>query len=185
MNNLLYALYKGNCFSFFVHFHDIFHWMPSFSWKGPVNSCLYLPAFVSPPETSVGITIIRIKKAVRHILRKILGLSFVFPKNGQNGSKLLFVFWIFWKIVLLKNLFLVFPGNNLNWKIMMFFIFHNKHLIWDNFGYGLNMLLANQITGFFKLWYLNKELRDQIDFLYINKHQSFLWVDITVFGRCA
>ena len=42
----------------------------------------------------------------------------------------------------------------------MFFIFQNKHLIWDNFGYGLNMLLANQITGFFKLWYLNKELRD-------------------------
>ena len=38
----------------------------------------------------------------------------------------------------------------------------------------VKMLLANQIAGFFKIQYLKKEVRGQVDFLYVNKHQSFL-----------
>ena len=34
------------------------------------------------------------------------------------------------------------------------------------------MLLANQIAGFFKVQCLKKEVR--VDFLYVNKHQSFI-----------
>ena len=42
------------------------------------------------------------------------------------------------------------------------------------------MLLANQIAGFFKVQYLKKEVRGQVDFLYVNKHQSFLQGDTIV-----
>ena len=38
----------------------------------------------------------------------------------------------------------------------------------------VKMLLANQIEGFFKVQYLKKKLWDQDNFLYVNKHQSFL-----------
>ena len=45
----------------------------------------------------------------------------------------------------------------------------------------VKMLLANQITGFFKVQYLKKEVRGQVDFLYINKHQSFLqWYTVVL-----
>ena len=33
---------------------------------------------------------------------------------------------------------------------------------------SINMLLANQIAGFFKVQYLQKKERDQVDFLYVN-----------------
>ena len=32
----------------------------------------------------------------------------------------------------------------------------------------VKMLLANQIAGFFKVQYLKKKVRDQVDFLYAN-----------------
>ena len=32
----------------------------------------------------------------------------------------------------------------------------------------VKMLLANQIAGFFKMQYLKKKVRDQIEFLYVN-----------------
>ena len=38
----------------------------------------------------------------------------------------------------------------------------------------VQMLLANQIAGFFKVQYIEKEVRGQVEFLYVNKHQSFL-----------
>ena len=38
----------------------------------------------------------------------------------------------------------------------------------------VKMLLANQIVGFFKVQYLKKKVRDQSNFLYVNKHQRFL-----------
>ena len=37
--------------------------------------------------------------------------------------------------------------------------------------------LGNQIAGFFKVQYLQKEMRDPVDFLYVNKYQSFLQED--------
>ena len=33
---------------------------------------------------------------------------------------------------------------------------------------GVKMLLANQIAGFFKVQYLKKKVRDEVDFLYVN-----------------
>ena len=44
------------------------------------------------------------------------------------------------------------------------------------------MPTANQIAGFFKVLYLKKEVRDQVDFLHVDKHQSFLQVDNIDFG---
>ena len=44
----------------------------------------------------------------------------------------------------------------------------------------VKMLLANQIAGFFKIQYLKKEVRGQVDFLYVNKHQRFLQGDTIV-----
>ena len=34
----------------------------------------------------------------------------------------------------------------------------------------VKMLLANQIAGFFKVQYLKKKARDQVVFLFVNKH---------------
>ena len=39
---------------------------------------------------------------------------------------------------------------------------------------SVKMLLVNQTAGFFKVQYLKKKVKDQVDFLYVNKHQSFL-----------
>ena len=36
----------------------------------------------------------------------------------------------------------------------------------------IKMLLANQITGFFKVQYFKKKVKDQVDFLYINRYQK-------------
>ena len=36
-----------------------------------------------------------------------------------------------------------------------------------------NMLLTNQTGGFFKVWYLSKEVGDEVDFLHIAKHHIF------------
>ena len=38
----------------------------------------------------------------------------------------------------------------------------------------VKMFLANQIAGFFKVQYLKKKVRDQVDFLNANQHKSFL-----------
>ena len=40
-----------------------------------------------------------------------------------------------------------------------------EHLVLKLF---VKMLLANQIAGFFKVQYLKKKVRDQVDFLYAN-----------------
>ena len=46
------------------------------------------------------------------------------------------------------------------------------------------MLSASQIAGFFKIYYLKKEARDQVNFSPVNEHQSFLQVyDIILCGR--
>ena len=41
------------------------------------------------------------------------------------------------------------------------------------------------IVGFFKVQYLKKTVRDQVDFLYVNKHQSFLQGDTIVLAWVA
>ena len=41
------------------------------------------------------------------------------------------------------------------------------------------------IIGFFKVQYLKKTVRDQVDFLYVNKHQSFLQGDTIVLAWVA
>ena len=46
------------------------------------------------------------------------------------------------------------------------------------------MHTGNQIAGFFKVLYLQKEVRDQVDFLHVDKYQSFLQDDnIDIGGR--
>ena len=52
------------------------------------------------------------------------------------------------------------------------FYFTAKPLSVESLVYKLcvKMLLANQIAGFFKMHYLKKKVRDQVDFLYVNKH---------------
>ena len=40
-----------------------------------------------------------------------------------------------------------------------------------------NMLLASQIAGFFKLWYLKSEMNDEVYFWHTDKHGSLLQVD--------
>ena len=56
-------------------------------------------------------------------------------------------FWIFWKISSL-----VFPGNNLKWKLLLL-IFHHQSHVWQSSGSGVmaKMLSANQIAGFFEM----------------------------------
>ena len=44
------------------------------------------------------------------------------------------------------------------------------------------MFLINQIAGSFKVQNLLKRFRDQIDFLFADKHQSFLQIGTIVFG---
>ena len=66
--------------------------------------------------------------------------ALIWARRAPNDPKLgdLFYFW--------KNLSLVFPGNNLNWKL-------------------------NQITGFFKIECLKKEVKDEMYFWHADKHQ--------------
>lgn len=44
------------------------------------------------------------------------------------------------------------------------------------------MLLTSQFVRFFKVKYLKKEVRDQVDFLHLDKRKSFLQVDTIGFG---
>ena len=37
---------------------------------------------------------------------------------------------------------------------------------------GAKMLSDNQIAGFFKMWYLKKEVKDQVYFWHVDKHMS-------------
>ena len=45
------------------------------------------------------------------------------------------------------------------------------------------MLLTSQFVRFFKVKYLKKEVRDQVDFLHLDKRKSFLQVDTIGFGK--
>ena len=42
------------------------------------------------------------------------------------------------------------------------------------------MLSANKIARFFKMWYLNEEVIDELYFCHANKHQSLLKVDTII-----
>ena len=44
------------------------------------------------------------------------------------------------------------------------------------------VLLVNQIEGFFKMYYLKKEVASKVYFLHAHKHQSFLQVDTINLG---
>ena len=46
------------------------------------------------------------------------------------------------------------------------------------------MLSANQIAGFFKMYYLKEEGDDEVYFWYADKHRSLLQVDTIIFGVC-
>ena len=39
------------------------------------------------------------------------------------------------------------------------------------------MLLASQIAEFFKVYYLKKEVSDQVEFLHVDKQENFLQVN--------
>ena len=98
-----------------------------------------------------------------------------FPTFVQKGPKLPQnrVFWTIWKI-----LPLIFPGNNLKWKLILLLIFHNQSHIWQNsVEFRAKMLLANQIAGFFKMISRKKWLMKFI-FWHVDKYWSFLQVDI-------
>ena len=56
----------------------------------------------------------------------------IWAKRTQNR-----VFWIFWKI-----LSLLFPGNNVKWKLTLLLIVHHQSCIWQN---------SELKQGFFKL----------------------------------
>ena len=44
------------------------------------------------------------------------------------------------------------------------------------------MLLANQISGFFKMKYLKKEVNDEVYFWHADKRRAFLQVDTIILG---
>ena len=44
------------------------------------------------------------------------------------------------------------------------------------------MLSANQIAGFFKMYYFKEEGDDEVYFWYADKHRSLLQVDTIIFG---
>ena len=44
---------------------------------------------------------------------------------------------------------------------------------------------ANQITGFFKMYYLKKEVNDEAYFWHTDKHRSFFQADTIILGVCS
>ena len=86
-------------------------------------------------------------------------------------------FWIFRKI-----LPLVFLGNNLKWKLILLSIFQHQSHSAKALGLHLwaKMLSANKTTIFFKMWYLNEEVNDELYFWHAEKHRSFLKVDTII-----
>ena len=58
--------------------------------------------------------------------------------------------------------------------------------MWQNSGSRgtTKMLSANQISGFFKMYYLEEEKNDEVYFWYADKHRSLLQVDTIIFGVC-
>ena len=44
---------------------------------------------------------------------------------------------------------------------------------------------ANQITGFFKMYYFIKEVSDEVYFWHTDSHRSFLKVDTIIYGVCV
>ena len=44
------------------------------------------------------------------------------------------------------------------------------------------LLLASQIAGFLEIWYLMKEVNDEVYFWHADKHWSFPQVDTIVLG---
>ena len=46
------------------------------------------------------------------------------------------------------------------------------------------MMSANQIAGFFKMQYLQKEVNDEVYFWHTDKHRSLLQVDTINLGLC-
>ena len=44
------------------------------------------------------------------------------------------------------------------------------------------MLLTNQIAGFFKMWYVKKEVHDKVYFWHADKYRSILQVDTIILG---
>ena len=88
----------------------------------------------------------------------------IWAKRAQNGPKK--VFWIFRKI-----LWLLFPENNLKWRLILLMIFHHQSHIWQNSALEIwaKMLPTYQIKGFFKMEYLKKETHIQ------NNRFAYLW----------
>ena len=96
-------------------------------------------------------------------MRKIVYCS----KIGQKSC----TFCVFWKIQSL-----VFPGNTLKWKNHIVIHFYCKSFTWKTLVLGLcaKMLTASsQIAGFFKVYFLKKEVRDKADFLHVDIVSKF------------
>ena len=60
-------------------------------------------------------------------------------------------------------------------------IFHHQSQMWQNSGSRgtTKMLSANQIAGFFKMYYLKEEVND-VYFWYADKHRSLLQVNTII-----
>ena len=50
---------------------------------------------------------------------------------------------------------------------------------------SFKMMSANQITGFFKMYYLKKEVNDEAYFWHTDKHRSFFQADTIILGVCS
>ena len=86
------------------------------------------------------------------------------------------VLCILWKI-----LSLVFPGDNLKWKVILLFKFYCKPLIWKNSGYGpkFSKPIRSQDSLKCNIWRKKYGMKDQVDLL----HLSFLQGDTIIFGE--
>ena len=58
---------------------------------------------------------------------------------------------------------------------MLLLIFHHQSHVWQNSGSRAKVLLANQMTGFFKTYYLKKVVNDEVIF--------GIWINIEVFYK--
>ena len=106
----------------FLIIYQMYHFLTG----GPVNSYSSVYAFVRLKPVLFGIStsdflkfgIIRVSQNKK---------KSVLRKNGQGQPKMFFILYFFKKIV-------IFPVNNLKWKIIMLVIviFHCKPLIWQN-----------------------------------------------------
>ena len=121
--------HSHNAFSLFDWHTENAFWNLGFSQKGPINLFILVHPCVSLEQVLLGIrSLVFFWIMTRWYLVKIKNTSkdSALRKKYQNGPKLV-LFAFFEK--------LVFPGNNLKWKIVLFFKYQRKSLIFPNSGF--------------------------------------------------